>query len=139
MRLKLTFTNQLCLQHNETREKRCNSSVRKQLTVSSNAVVFNKTLPYSPGHKANINYEGARRGQDTAKRTILTGTHNAQAPAAPPCTFSIFPFYLFLALPYTYSLRCPFCLVPSPFRVLASWGTVTREWRVLPATTRVAC
>jgi len=36
--------------------------------VSSNAAVFNKTLPYSPGHKANINYEGACRGHSGGGR-----------------------------------------------------------------------
>jgi len=116
-------------------------SYASEQLVSSNAAVFNKTLPYSPDHKANINYEGARRGHDGGKRerkTVLTGTDNAPAP---PCAFYLPTLFLsfFLCL---FSLFLPlssFYLFPSLFRVLpASWGTVTREWRVLPVTTRVA-
>lgn len=48
------------------------------LFAANNAAVFNKMLPYSPGHKANINYEGAScRGHDEEKKMVLTGTHTA--------------------------------------------------------------
>lgn len=80
------------------------------LLVSCNAAVFNKTLPYSPGHKANINYEGASRGHD-AEETVLTGTHGAHCGP----TLRVFcpASFVFITLPLCLLRHCFFPSVTS--------------------------
>lgn len=74
------------------------------LFAANNAAVFNKMLPYSPGHKANINYEGACRGHDEEKKMVLTGTHRPHP--------NLFPVFLSSALSAAPS---PSPFLPLPF------------------------